>query len=1478
MKNSKLKRTLGMGVALAQLVSCLPYSTLPVQAADDESGAYAPGQAIVCLQTGGNFASIQSAGTAGSLLDGAESLFSLSKEDSIRVMASADNDRWESPSATELKLVKSDSLSTEELIDALQDTPGVLFAEPNYQFQVEPVEDEVLLADGVTPDMTYYQFAYGNSVGGMDVPDWNDPENINAEGTVVAILDSGVDYTNEDLANVMWADGDQYESLKALGGGKYGYNAWYGAKDSRDPQDDNGHGTHCAGIVAAEWNGIGMSGAANGTKIMAVRNGDVEGLSYFSDSVKGFYYILTAKQAGVNVVAVNCSWGGPVSSQLIAYVVDALAEEGIVTLFASGNDDKNVDFASDTVSTLQKVHGELTINASGRSGKKTDFSNYGVRRTDLFAPGEDILSTVPIHKSTIVEDMAQPMKDTSDQDMADTFASPDTYFTYSVNEASKAEISVTDDGLKISGAVIPAAGEEDAMTLETIKEGEGGRVAALTVSAPAGIPEGKKGYLMVKAASQDNNLYPMVYVKQKDGSWVRPASTYNASEEGRYNIYPLQGTGKDGEEMATDLEQLCFRIVIYSDDYNGTAMTSPDLFLPHVIVTDNEVLPYDSYNGTSMATPAAAGAIAIVAAKWPEDSAEKRTSRLLASARRSTEFDQICMSGGMVNVRNALDESTYTPVISDVYLKEDGLHVLAYFAGTKDATVVDIEQNGTHYSNAAGSIELKNVTATEDGGTDILLAVPAGLTEGEICVTLSDTSKSAGKQDFVRYTELYDPEGYLKSDSPFYNTIPVSADIAISNYFWTSTAANGKLYFVGFDDGSGIYSTVTYDIASGVMERIDSGLRADSLCGWKGRIFFAESSTGRIGLFDPETQSVISRDYPRVNGEYLSDREVYSVVYSYGDGVLLFETPYTVDNLQKYHYGATEVYSVDPELLKAAYLGSTKGHFVNPVISHEVLEDGSVRIYLTGADRPEGEEKISCERFVLKDSFETEVLNVLPEGLRLDHEGMECATGCALKDGIFLTGVYTVKDENTTIPEIKDDNFFFSYAEPEKGFVPGERRVAPTHMYQSTAVAYDGKVYCLGLTGEEGSGMRFISFSDETLPDQGDEKAAVPDTSVKVKKLTFEKKKYALKELESGVVKATAVFADAEKTDSILYSSSNPFVARVNSLTGEVYADNQGTAEIIAACGDKTAKCTLQVSAGSYEPMLYSARMDENGNLTLAEGEQEQLHLDYLYISGKETVKYKSSNSKVATVKKGMITAKKAGEAEITVTAKLADGSSKEMKVKLTVTSVDLPKAAADDKAVKLKTAATVKIQAGKAESLDVILNGADYTKRVVKVRSTNENLLVAGEASEVKAGKKAKQGQSSFEFMGIDAGIAYLVVESFDPENPEVLNRRLIKVIISVPADEVIIVDLVDNTICEPTLVLKKGTVYYLGDYVSPLNCTDYAKRKWSAKGGAVKVKNGVVTAKSVSKKDKAGNYVPSTVTLTVGKTKATVNVIVMP
>lgn len=223
-------------IAVLSMVLCVMSVPFAVFAADGQSegndGEYAPGEVIFCMRK----SAIQ-AQSADPLISASESLMVLSDSSPAGEDVSTQSDDV----ITELRFVKSDNQSTDELIAALKSKQGVLFAEPNYIYHGSPLSidnDKIVsdaMDDGITtqaseskakylqPDLTGVQYAY-NPNNGINVPDWNDKANVNAKDVIVAVLDSGVDTEHDDLKNVLWKDGLNYPELKALGGCAYGIN------------------------------------------------------------------------------------------------------------------------------------------------------------------------------------------------------------------------------------------------------------------------------------------------------------------------------------------------------------------------------------------------------------------------------------------------------------------------------------------------------------------------------------------------------------------------------------------------------------------------------------------------------------------------------------------------------------------------------------------------------------------------------------------------------------------------------------------------------------------------------------------------------------------------------------------------------------------------------------------------------------------------------------------------------------------------------------------------------------------------------------------------------------------------------------------------------------------------------------------------------------------------------------------------------
>ena len=220
---------------------------------------------------------------------------------------------------------------------------------------------------------------------------------------VIAVIDSGVDYTHPDLAANMWVnsreipgngiDDDGNGIVDDVHGASFVGNSY---EHKGNPMDDNGHGTHVAGIIAAAaGNGIGGVGIAYNCQIMAIKAAQYSGVLSSTDIAEAIYY---AVEKGADVI--NMSFGGPAQSLLVE---DALAVAfGQAVLVASaGNAGKvNLPCPLGVNHYPAAYNWVLGVMASDASGKKAAFSNYDCEPNDkseyeIYAPGVGIMSTLP---------------------------------------------------------------------------------------------------------------------------------------------------------------------------------------------------------------------------------------------------------------------------------------------------------------------------------------------------------------------------------------------------------------------------------------------------------------------------------------------------------------------------------------------------------------------------------------------------------------------------------------------------------------------------------------------------------------------------------------------------------------------------------------------------------------------------------------------------------------------------------------------------------------------------------------------------------------------------------------------------------------------------------------------------------------------------------------------------------------------------
>lgn len=227
----------------------------------------------------------------------------------------------------------------------------------------------------------------------------------------IAIIDTGVDYKHEDLKNNILINHSEKNGEPGVdddGNGHiddiYGYNF---SGDNSDPMDDHNHGTHCAGIIGASHNKIGIRGVMNNVKILPIKYLSKTGRGDTLNAIKSIQY---AMDRGVNIM--SNSWGGGDFSQSLKDIIEEAGRRGIIFIAAAGNAKYGYDIdKSKMYPASYKLENIITVGALNSFGNRALFSNYGKKSVHVFAPGKKILSTVRNNKYKKMDgtSMAAPM-------------------------------------------------------------------------------------------------------------------------------------------------------------------------------------------------------------------------------------------------------------------------------------------------------------------------------------------------------------------------------------------------------------------------------------------------------------------------------------------------------------------------------------------------------------------------------------------------------------------------------------------------------------------------------------------------------------------------------------------------------------------------------------------------------------------------------------------------------------------------------------------------------------------------------------------------------------------------------------------------------------------------------------------------------------------------------------------------------------
>ena len=206
-------------------------------------------------------------------------------------------------------------------------------------------------------------------------------------GPLIAVIDTGVNYNHEALKNNMWTNPGEIpgNGIDDDGNGViddvHGFNA---AAKTGDPLDDNDHGSHCAGSIAADGNNSkGLYGVSKNANIMGVKFLTASGGGTLASAIDSVLY---ATKMGARVT--SNSWGGGGFNQAL---YDAFKASPAMHIIAAGNESNNNDARPAYPATFD-LPNVISVAATDHNDGLARFSNYGATTVDLGAPGVDILS------------------------------------------------------------------------------------------------------------------------------------------------------------------------------------------------------------------------------------------------------------------------------------------------------------------------------------------------------------------------------------------------------------------------------------------------------------------------------------------------------------------------------------------------------------------------------------------------------------------------------------------------------------------------------------------------------------------------------------------------------------------------------------------------------------------------------------------------------------------------------------------------------------------------------------------------------------------------------------------------------------------------------------------------------------------------------------------------------------------------------
>ncbi len=520
--------------------------------------------------------------------------------------------------------------TVEEGISRYRGDPLVEDAQPNFIYH-----------SCVFPDDPSFPSQWGlhntgqnvNGQGGSSDADVDGPEAWDIEtgdpSIIVAVIDTGVDYRHPDLAGNIWHNSGEIagNGLDDDGNGFVDDTVGYDFLDGdNDPMDPSGHGTHVAGIIAAEGNnGTGITGVGWTLKIMALKAGGASGFFLSSTLIQAINY---AVDNGAKVI--NASWGGDDSDPAMRGAIDNAKTQGVLFVAAAGNSGRNID-SQPFYPASYDLSNIVSVAASDQDDGLASFSNFGPSSVDVGAPGSNILST-NVKKTILWSD------NFDDGDISDwTSGGPNDTWGTTIEEANSSPRSLTDSPF--------SAYQNDTHSWVRHAVDLTGKSGAVLTGVVRGISEDGPDTLTFQT-SEDGSIWSSKKITLETNGSTSERSSLTGSLNDRWHTFTVDIGNLDGKSGF-------FRFLFDTDGQTvDDGWYIDDLTIEVSVQSSGNDLSF--LQGTSFSAPYVSGLAGLLFSLHPDISPFQAREMIIGGTDSLSALSGKTVSGGRVNAASSL--------------------------------------------------------------------------------------------------------------------------------------------------------------------------------------------------------------------------------------------------------------------------------------------------------------------------------------------------------------------------------------------------------------------------------------------------------------------------------------------------------------------------------------------------------------------------------------------------------------------------------------------------------------------------------------------------------------------------------------------------------------------------------------------------------------------------------------------------------